>query len=49
MLTVAHREFLDFHINGLLEKNGVVYDVKGVMEEVDERLRPLQGKRYIKY
>ena len=38
MLTVAHREFADFSINGLLKENGVVYDVKGVLEEFDERL-----------
>ncbi len=38
MLTVAHRQFANFNINCLLKDNGVVYDVKGVLGEWDERL-----------
>ncbi len=40
ILTVAHQEFLDLHLNNLLNDNGVIYDVKGVLPktEVDKRL-----------
>lgn len=38
ILTVAHREFKNFNINGLLKDSGVVYDVKGTLEVYDERL-----------
>ncbi|MEG0189185.1 MAG: UDP binding domain-containing protein, partial [Algoriella sp.] len=40
ILTVAHQEYLDFDLTSLLQKNGVVYDVKGVLpkSEVDKRL-----------
>ena len=39
VLTVAHNEFLDVDWKQYLKPEGVVYDVKGVLEEiVDERL-----------
>lgn len=40
ILTVAHQEFLDIDLQAILEKGGVVYDVKGVLKEefVDARL-----------
>ncbi len=38
ILTVAHRDFDNFNINGLIHGKGVVYDVKGVLKEWDERL-----------
>ena len=33
ILTVAHKEFLDLDLNGLLKENGVLYDVKGILKE----------------
>ena len=38
ILTVAHRNFANFNINDLVHDRGVVYDVKGVLKEFDERL-----------
>ena len=39
VLTVAHKEFLQMNLRNLLHKNGVLYDVKGILEEpVDARL-----------
>ena len=39
VLTVAHKQFLDLDLKGLLKENGVVYDVKGILkEQVDGRL-----------
>ena len=40
ILAVAHKEFLTLNVKSLLKKNGVVYDVKGVLERniVDDRL-----------
>ncbi len=40
VLTVAHDIFLDININKLIKENGVVYDVKGVLDTtlVDGRL-----------
>lgn len=38
ILTVAHREFDDFNIKELIHDKGVIYDVKGVLKEWDERL-----------
>ncbi|TLF44556.1 nucleotide sugar dehydrogenase [Maribacter aurantiacus] len=39
VLTVAHKEFLNLDLKGLLNPNGVVYDVKGILKEhVDGRL-----------
>ena len=35
ILTVAHKEFLDFDLQSLLHTKGVLYDVKGVLEEND--------------
>lgn len=33
VLTVAHKEFLDLDLRGLLNENGVLYDVKGILKE----------------
>ncbi|MDO6759422.1 nucleotide sugar dehydrogenase [Tamlana sp. 2_MG-2023] len=39
VLTVAHKEFLDRDLNTLINKNGVLYDVKGILNsKVDGRL-----------
>src|SRR5690554_1179009 len=38
ILTVAHKEFLDLNLNQFLKENGVIYDVKGILENVDSRL-----------
>ncbi|RKN76952.1 nucleotide sugar dehydrogenase [Ulvibacterium marinum] len=39
VLTVAHKEFLGMGLRSLLNENGVIYDVKGILEEpVDARL-----------
>lgn len=40
VLTVAHEEFLNLDLSKYLNKNGVIYDVKGVLpkEQVDKRL-----------
>ena len=39
VLTVAHKEFLQMGLRAMLSKNGVLYDVKGVLKErVDARL-----------
>jgi len=40
ILTVAHQEFLDIDFNSLIKKNGIVYDVKGVLPKhnIDKRL-----------
>jgi len=40
ILTVAHEEFINLDIKQLLNENGVIYDVKGVLskENVDRRL-----------
>ncbi|WP_299252410.1 nucleotide sugar dehydrogenase [uncultured Aquimarina sp.] len=39
VLTVAHKEYLDINLKSLLKPNGVLYDVKGILEEkVDGRL-----------
>ncbi len=32
VLTVAHKEFKDLNLTSLLNKNGVLYDVKGILE-----------------
>ena len=32
VLTVAHKEFLSLNLSNLLNKNGVIYDVKGVLD-----------------
>ncbi|WP_374459406.1 nucleotide sugar dehydrogenase [Chryseobacterium taeanense] len=38
ILTVAHNEFLDLNLNNYLKENGVIYDVKGILEKCDSRL-----------
>ena len=40
VLTVGHQEFLNLDLSKLLNENGVIYDVKGVLpkEQVDKRL-----------
>ncbi|MDC6405690.1 MULTISPECIES: nucleotide sugar dehydrogenase [Maribacter] len=39
VLTVAHNQFLNLDLKGLLKEDGVVYDVKGILkEQVDGRL-----------
>jgi len=39
VLAVAHKEFLQINLRSLLNANGVLYDVKGILEEgVDSRL-----------
>lgn len=38
VLTVAHKEFLDLDLNQFLKDNGVVYDVKGILDNVDGKL-----------
>lgn len=38
VLGVAHKEFLELDLEALKKENGVVYDVKGILEESDSRL-----------
>ena len=40
ILAVAHKEFLDLDIKSMLNENGVVYDVKGILPRdiIDARL-----------
>ena len=40
ILAVAHKEFADLDVRSLVRENGVVYDVKGVLDReiVDARL-----------
>ena len=40
VLTVAHQEFLNLNLRDYLKKDGVIYDVKGVLEkeQIDNRL-----------
>lgn len=38
VLTVAHNEFLELNLEDLLNPNGVIYDVKGIMKKYDGRL-----------
>ncbi|WP_177765362.1 nucleotide sugar dehydrogenase [Flavobacterium sp. I3-2] len=38
VLTVAHKEFTDLDLNQFLKEGGVVYDVKGILTEADNRL-----------
>ena len=40
ILAVAHKEFLDLDISSMLNENGVVYDVKGILDRdvIDGRL-----------
>ncbi len=34
VLAVAHKEFLDLDFNSLKSTNGIIYDVKGVLEDL---------------
>ncbi|WP_042719656.1 nucleotide sugar dehydrogenase [Flavobacterium sp. B17] len=38
ILTVAHQEFMSLNLNDYLKENGVIYDVKGILEDCDSRL-----------
>lgn len=38
VLTVAHNAFLKMHLKTLIKPNGIIYDVKGVLKDVDGRL-----------
>ncbi|MBB6370363.1 nucleotide sugar dehydrogenase [Chryseobacterium shigense] len=38
ILTVAHNEFMGIDLNHYLKEDGIIYDVKGVLEECDSRL-----------
>ncbi|CEJ69007.1 UDP-N-acetyl-D-glucosamine 6-dehydrogenase [Chryseobacterium oranimense G311] len=38
ILTVAHKEFMDMDLSHYLKEEGIIYDVKGVLEECDSRL-----------
>lgn len=38
ILTVAHSEFLDIDLSKFLNEKGVIYDVKGILENIDGRL-----------
>ncbi|RAR47248.1 nucleotide sugar dehydrogenase [Flavobacterium lacus] len=38
LMGVAHREFLDLDCTRLIRKNGIIYDVKGVLVKSDGRL-----------
>lgn len=38
ILCVAHKEFMDLDLTTLQEENGIIYDVKGVLENADKRL-----------
>lgn len=38
VLGVAHKEFVDLNLAPLLNENGVVYDVKGVLKNCDSKL-----------
>ena len=38
ILTVAHKEFMNVNFNDYLKEEGIIYDVKGVLEECDSRL-----------
>ncbi|AZA55384.1 nucleotide sugar dehydrogenase [Chryseobacterium sp. G0201] len=38
ILTVAHNEFMNLDLRKYLKEGGVIYDVKGILEECDSRL-----------
>lgn len=38
ILTVAHKEFTELDLTQYLKEGGVIYDVKGILEECDNRL-----------
>jgi len=38
ILTVAHKEFAELDLNQFLNEGGIIYDVKGILENCDNRL-----------
>ncbi len=38
VLTVAHKEFIEMNLKTLIKPKGIIYDVKGVLNDVDGRL-----------
>ena len=38
ILTVAHKEFMSLNLKDYLKQDGVIYDVKGILEDCDSRL-----------
>lgn len=38
ILTVAHQEFMSLNLKDYLKQDGVIYDVKGILEDCDSRL-----------
>jgi len=38
VLTVAHNEFLELNVEKLMNKSSVIYDVKGILSQVDGKL-----------
>lgn len=38
ILTVAHTEFMNLNLSQFLKEGGVIYDVKGILEQADKRL-----------
>ncbi|VDH17419.1 UDP-glucose 6-dehydrogenase tuaD [Algoriella xinjiangensis] len=38
ILTVAHKEFVDLDLTQYLKEGGIIYDVKGILTECDNRL-----------
>src|SRR5690606_29158962 len=48
ILTVAHKEFLDLDLSQYLKEGGVVYDVKGILEQADSRLYKIIMKSIMK-
>ncbi len=38
VLTVAHKEFIEMNLKTLIKPKGIIYDVKGVLNNVDGRL-----------
>lgn len=38
VLTVSHNEFLNINLSNLLKDGGIIYDVKGCLEQYDSRL-----------
>jgi len=38
IVNLPHKEFLGLDLNQFLKEGGVVYDVKGILEQADNRL-----------
>lgn len=38
IVNLPHKEFLNLDLNQFLKANGVIYDVKGILTECDNRL-----------